>query len=149
MKNNSSFEALYNIYSAMLYSVALEISPNQKAAEEILILTFQKVYKKKLTQQNHPSICATLLKLVIETAQEQLNPDQIKSSFKLKQFEKAPILHKLLCEQISLTEYCEKSRLTRSEIAIKLREEVVLLRKLSNENPLSIQKQWANPGNLS
>jgi len=129
-----TLEMLYNTYSSMLYGIALEISPTQKEAEEILITTFQKIYKKKLTQKNYTSLCATLVKLMIQTAQEKLNPDQTKINFKLKEFEKAPVMHKLLCEQISLEQYSAENNLTRSEIATKLREEISLLRKQKTTN---------------
>lgn len=141
MKHNASLEALYSTYSSILYSIALEISPTPKEAEEILISTFQKIYKRNLTQQNQASICATLIKLTLQTAHEHLNSGQIKNNFKLKQFEHAPILHKLLCEQISLKQYCEESKVTRGEVAKKIREEIVLLRKLKNEYRPWDQKQ--------
>jgi hypothetical protein len=123
----------------------LEISPTQKAAEEILINTFQKIHKKKLTQQNHTSICATLIKLIIQTAHEQLHPDQVKPSFKLKQLNNTPLLNKLLCEQISLKQYCEESNLAREEVSQKLREEVALLRKIKTENYFFVEKQLPQP----
>lgn len=146
MKNNSSLEILYHNYSSILYGIALEISPTQKEAEEILISTFQKVYKKKLTQQNHASICATLIKLTIQTAHELLNPGQVKTNFKIRQLENTPLLQKLLCEQISLNQYCEESKLAREEVTQKLREEVALLRKLKNETRPLDQKQLPHHG---
>jgi len=134
MKNASSFEILYNTYSSMLYAIALEISPDPKEAEEILIHSFQRAYKQNIFQQNSPSVCVALIKLIVQTAQERLNPDQKTSNFKLKQFENAPLLHKILCEPNSLDQYSEETKFTRNELSKKLRNEMLILRKLRNIN---------------
>ena len=129
-----TLENLYNTYSPMLYGIALEISPAQKEAEEILISTFHEIYKQNLLQQAHPSLCATLIKLIIRTAHEQLNSTQLKNNFTLKQFESTPLLHKLLFEQISLEKYGEENELTRAEVAKRIQEEFILLRNLKEKD---------------
>ena len=126
-------ENLYNTYGPMLYGIALEISPAPKEAEEILIRTFHKIHEQNLLQAR-PALCATLIKLVIRTAHEQLNPGQLKNNFRLKQFESTPLIHKLLCEQISLENYGEENKLTRAEVAKRIREEFILLRNLKKRD---------------
>ena len=129
-----TLENLYDTYSPMLYGIALEISPGQKEAEEILISTFHKIGKQNLLQQAHPSLCATLIKLIIRTAHEQLKPGQLKNNFRLKQFESTPLLHKLLCEQISLENYGDENKLARAEVAKRIREEFISLRNLKKKD---------------
>ena len=125
---NNLFENIYDKYSKMLYSIAEEISPSQKAAEEIQITTFKKVHKQNLIQQIYPSICVTLIKLLIQTAHEQIYHNELKHNFKLKQFENTPLLHKLLCEQINIESNCTENNLSRTEAGKILREEFNLLR---------------------
>jgi len=125
-------ENIYDKYSAMLYSIAVEISPSQKAAKEILITTFKKIREQNLIQI-YPSLCVTLIKLLIKTSHQQLKPKELKHNFKLKQFENTPLLHKFLCEKIDLEVHCTENKLTRSEVGEILREEFNLLRKTKKE----------------
>lgn len=117
----------------MLYSIALEISPTPKVAEEVLISTFLKIDEQKSALQNHPSLCVSLIKLVIQTAHEQFSPGQLKNNFKLQFLENTPLLHEFLCEKISVSKYCEENRLSRSEVAKKFREELISLRNYKKE----------------
>ena len=94
----NEFEKIYDRFSPMLYSIALEIAPSEKEAEEIMIITFQKLHRQKLMDTNQHSICATLIKLIIEPAKEQFKSPSIR----LKLFENSPSLHSLLCESTSL-----------------------------------------------
>ena len=130
MNKNSPliFSQLYDKYSTMLYSIAVEISPTEKQAEEILIITFKKAHKLNLVAQTYPSLCITLIKIIIQTAHEHLG--DFKNNFRLKQFENTPLLHKLLCEQINLDNHCQENNLTRAELGKKIREEFNLLRSL-------------------
>lgn len=121
-----TFESLYDTYSPMLYTIALEISPTEKQAEEILSTTFLKAHQQNLIQKNKHSLCATLIKLTIQTAYEQLKP---KSNFRLKQFENTPLLHKLLCEQITLDDHCTENKITRTQVSYQIRKEFNLIRK--------------------
>ena len=116
----------------MLYGIAVEISPSQKAAKEILITTFKKIHEQNLIQI-YPSLCVTLIKLLIKTAHQQLKPKELKHNFKLKQFENTSLLHKFLCEKIDLEDHCTENKLTRSEVGKILREEFNLLRKTKKE----------------
>ena len=136
MKTQSEikFENIYDKYSPIVYGIALEISPTTEIAEQILFRIFQEVYTQNLFEQNHPSLCVTLIKLVFQIAHEQLPHSQVKNNFKLNQFENTLILHKLLCEQLNLEVYCKNNKLTRVEIAKKIREEFIFLRKIKKEN---------------
>jgi hypothetical protein len=126
----------------MLYGVAMEIAPNKTAAEKMLIGTFQKIHQQKLDQQNVPPPYMALVKLLIQTAHEQLYTGQLKYNFQLKQFENTPMLQKLICEQIDLENYCIQNQLTRSEMAKKIREEITSLRDFKKtDNQVNQKKQ--------
>lgn len=122
--------ALYDSHGPMLYGVALQISPTQDEAEEILIRTFVKIERQAMFRNQHPSDCANLIKLVVQTGMEYLGSSVNANNFKLKQFEDTPILHKLICEQMSLDKYCEASGISREEAANALRKEFAPIRKL-------------------
>lgn len=136
MKSQSEikFEKIYDSYSPLVYGIALEISPTTEIAEQILFRTFQEVFNQNLIEQKHPSLCVTLIKLVFHIAHEQLLPSQLKNNFKLKQFENTPLLHKLFCEQLNLEVYCKNNKLSPAEIANKIHEEFIYLRKIKKEN---------------
>lgn len=121
------FENLYDTYSTMLYSIALEISPTKRHAEQILSDTFKEAHKQNLASQKNPAQCIALIKLIIQTARHQLNNNKGKINFRLKQFENTPLLHKLLCEQINLEDHCTQNKVTRSEAAKQMREEFISL----------------------
>ena len=126
---------LYQDYGARLYVVALEIAPNQSAAEKILIDTFVKIHEQQLVQLNEhpPPVYISLIKLLLQTAHEHLYTDQLKYTFKLKQFEHTPLLHKLICEQISLENYCKENHISRAEAAKEIRKEMMSIRKVKSE----------------
>ncbi len=113
----------------MLYGIAVDIAPTEVEAEEILIETFKNFHQKNLIAQNYPSHCITLIKLIIQTAHEQLNPKQSTINFKLKQFENAPMLHKILCEQVDIDNHCVENSMTRADIGKLIKEELNLLLK--------------------
>ena len=101
--SNTSVEKLYHTYGAKLYSIALEIAPNQAAAEQILIGTFVKIHRQQaaLLNGHSPPVYIALIKLILQTAHEQLYTSQLKYNFKLKHFANTPLLNKLICEQIN------------------------------------------------
>lgn len=127
----ASFEKIYDTYAAMLYGIALKISPGKKEAEEILIRTFRKIQQQKLLQQKHPSLCIALVKLTIQTAYEQ--PNQ-KNTLISKQFENTALLNKLLFQNTTIETLCEQSLLTRDQVTKKIREEILALRNMKKEN---------------
>lgn len=116
----NTLENMYDKYSPMLYGIAAEIASSQKEAEQILLTTFQKAHRNDLIEKNKHSLCASLIKLTIQTAHEQLKP---KNNFKLKQFENTPLLHKLLCEQINLEDHCTENKITRTQVLKQIRKE--------------------------
>lgn len=116
---NKSFENIYDTYSPMLFGIAVQISPTEKEAEVIIIATFKKIHEQNLIDQTSPLLCVTLIKLLIQTAHEQLKL----KNFKLKQFENAPLLHKLLCEQAELENHCIENNLSRADARKILHEE--------------------------
>jgi hypothetical protein len=130
---------LYQDYGVKLYVVALEIAPDQAAAEKIVIETFVKIHQQQLVQLNEhpPPSYITFIKLLLQTAHEHLYSDQLKYNFKLKQFEHTPLLHKLICEQISLENYCKENHLSRREAAKEMRKELMSIRKVKSEKPTS------------
>ncbi len=130
MNHKPPIEALYDHHGPVLYGVALQISPTQGEAEEILIRTFMKINRQALFLHHQPTDCANLIKLVIQTATEYLGGSVTANNFKLKQFEGTPILHKLICEQMSLDKYCEANGISREEAAKALRKEFAPIRKL-------------------
>lgn len=127
-----NLENLYDTYSPMLLSMALEISNSRQDAEEILVQTFLKISRLKILDQYHVTLSGKLLKILIQTAKEFVNPQNNSSNFKLKQFEKVPITQQLLFEQIGFENYCSENKTTRTEAAKKLREEMKAFREELN-----------------
>ncbi|AEE53467.1 hypothetical protein [Haliscomenobacter hydrossis] len=140
--SNTSVEKLYHSYGTKLYSIALEIAPNQAAAEKILIGTFVKIHRQQSTLLNthSPPIYITLIKLILQTAHEQLYTSQLKYNFTLKQFANTPLLNKLICEQISLENYCTENQLTRADAAKKIREELMSIRNSKHQTATPLPK---------
>jgi hypothetical protein len=116
-----TIEYVYDTYSSMMYGIALEISQNEQAAAAILISAFQKIHRQKLIQQATHGTCAMLIKLTIQTAYEQIKQE---NRFSLKQFENTPMLHRLLCQQVSLESICQENKLTPTQVAKIIREEM-------------------------
>lgn len=127
--SKSEFLTFYERYSKMVFGAAMEITANQKLAEEILLETFKKAHHQNLDGQTKDSSCLSLIKLLIKTAHEIL-PDGGKPNIRLKMFESSPTLHQLLCEQVSLENHCEEKNISRVEARKNIRAEVNMLRKL-------------------
>ncbi len=88
-----SFENFYDKYCDMIYGIALEISPNKKIAEEILMSTFCKSHKLEIYLKDDPSHRMDLMQLAINVAREKLQESGDNSLTKLKQFESAILAH--------------------------------------------------------
>ena len=123
------FETLYTTYSAMVYSIAIEISPTKRQAKEILISTFQKAYKQNIVEQKYPSNCISVFNLLIQSAHEQLNNDQDKTNIQLAKFKNYPMLQFILCEQATLENHCTENNITNEKAGKNLRAELLLLRQ--------------------
>lgn len=142
--STSTFESFYDKYSAMAYGIALQISPTQQKAQEIVVVAFRNAHEQNLAGQKYPSPCAALIRLLIKAAHEQLNNNRGKTNFKLKQFEKSPMLHHLLCEQVNIEDYCTENKMTRAQAALQLRKEFSLLRKTDHQAGLGISQPAAS-----
>ena len=102
--NNSNFKNIYDNYCPMLYSIALQICHSKMKAEQVLMNTFKKVYTQDITKHQYSIYSITLMRLIVKTAKE-IYPIKLKRNFRLKQFEKTPLLNQLICNQISLQDY--------------------------------------------
>lgn len=131
MGNN--FENIYDKYSTIVYGIAVEISQTKKEAEEIVMNTFIKFHEQNLSEQVHPSPCITLIRLMMQTASELINPEKLKTILRLKQFEKTPLLHNLLYQQVDLDSHCQDNNVSRADVGKVIREEVNFLRNLNNQ----------------
>lgn len=120
----------------MLYSIALQVSPSRIIAEKILLNTFKKVYQQYIVLQEKKPFCIDLIKVIIQTAQEELYPGETKYTFKIKQFENTPLLHKLLIEQVNLENYCNENGITRNNALLIIRNEFMMIRNTSAKNLL-------------
>ena len=116
----------------MLLSMALEITNSKPEAEEVLVQTFLKISRLKIAEQYHVGLSVKLIKILVKTAKEFVNPKNLSTNFKLKQFEKVPITQQLLFEQIGFENYCAENKITRIEAAKKLREEMKAFREEFN-----------------
>jgi hypothetical protein len=130
----SKFEMLLDKYGPMVHQIALQISPTAEQAEEILIKSFADAYKQNIAEQSFPSPFISLIKILINRAQRQFGNSLCDEPFKLPQFEKLPVLQKILCEQTSLEIYCVNNKITREELGKQLRTELLLLRKSHEDN---------------
>jgi hypothetical protein len=127
-----TFDNIYESYKNMIYGIALEVSPSAQEAEEIMVSTFVKVHRDNIPAENHPSICISLIKTVIQTAHERLHPGQSNNNFKIRYFEKTPLLHSMFCGQLNIDKYCMDNGVGRAEAALILREEFNSLRSFKN-----------------
>ena len=133
MMSHSNFENIYDKYCPMLYGIALQICHSKRKAEELLIRTFTKIHEQDINYDKYPVYCITLMRLVIKTAQE-LYPEKFNTNFRLKQFENTPLLNQLICDQISLQDYCNKKYLTQQEALQIIRKEFSTMRNFKKEN---------------
>lgn len=127
-----NFEKIYEKYSPMLYGVALEICLSKKQAEELLMITFKNIHLEDINCEKNPAYCLTLIRLIIKMAY-RLYPENFKTCVSLKQFENTPLLNQLLCEQISLQNYCDKKPLTKQQGLQIMLNEFITIRNSGNE----------------
>lgn len=74
--------------------------------------------------------------MIIQTAQEELYPGETSYTFKIKQFENTPLLHKILIEQVNLETYCNENGITRNNALLIIRNEFMMIRNTSQKNLL-------------
>jgi hypothetical protein len=123
---NHSLEYIYDVYSPIIYGIAVQISSDELEAENILTATFKKISKLTLAKQGSSSLCIRLIKLTIETACDQF-PKYKNGKLELKQFQKLPIFYQLVCENISIESVCTQYDLTTPQLMKYLREELAWL----------------------
>jgi hypothetical protein len=128
------FENIYDRYCPLLYNIALQLCPNEQQAEKILILTFQKIKRQHLFYHENKPYFVDLIKLLVQTAQEELYPGGAASNFKIKQFEKTPLLHKILVEQFSVENYCTENNISRQQALLHVRKEFMLIREIDRSS---------------
>ncbi len=123
-----TFENIYDKYSSLLFGIAIDNSASTNQAEEILIITFKKFNSGGYINQTSPSVCITLIKLLIQTLHEEIIQHENNRDFKIKQFENSPLLNKFMCEQINLNDYCIQKNITRAEARKMLHDEFKKIR---------------------
>lgn len=130
----TEFEILYDTYNEMLYGIAQEIAPSIKEAEQILIITFKMANQQNIVDQKYPSHCISLIKLLIKTAHEQINKTG-KTKLEIKKFKQYPILHNLLCQQVTANDL-NTNISTKKRIGEKLRAEFLLMRYANSKQKM-------------
>ena len=133
--NTLNFKNIYDKYCPMLYSIALQICDSKIKAEQVLINVFKKIYVQDISQHTDSIYSITLMRLIIKSAQE-LYSIKLKSNFRLKQFEHTPLLNQLICNQISIQDYCKQKYLTHQEVLHIIRKEFIIIRDGKKENAL-------------
>jgi len=118
---NKSLEYIYDQYGAVMYGIAMQISSNEKEAEQILVGTFKKIYNQNPTNQPLPGI--RFIKLTIETACE-LFPKYNRNDLQLKPFHRLPILNKLLCENACAQSLSKHFNISSSQLMKDLKMEM-------------------------
>jgi len=127
----TSFKNIYDTYYHILYDIALQLCPNYTKAENIFLLTFNKISQQLTEWSDKKFSCIDLIKLMIQIAKEELYPGEMQCNFKIKQFENTPILHKILVEQLCLENYCTENSITRSKAIADIREEFLVIRNIN------------------
>ena len=114
-----------------MYDIALQLCPNNTKAENIFLLTFNKISQQHTEWSDKKFSCIDLIKLMIQIAKEEMYPGDMECNFKIKQFENTPILHKILVEQLCLENYCLENSITRSKAIADIREEFLVIRSIN------------------
>ena len=117
-----AFEKFYDTYSPMLYGMALQLSPTQRQAEELLVKTFVILHKQKFVEANDPCVCINLIRLLLGTAQEQFKAAE------LHPFKNAPMMNLILSGKMSVREVCLHNRVNVIQLGKIIRAELNSLR---------------------
>lgn len=134
--NTTNFEILYDTYCPMLYDIALQITSTQKEAEQIVITTFFKAHQQNIEEQKSPLICIKLIKLIIETAHQQLNNNRGKTNFNIKQFQNTPMLHQIICEQMTFENYCIQNKIAKEQAMKNFKKEFSEILKVKTQSTI-------------
>lgn len=122
----TAIEKIYDLYSPVMFGIAMEVCGTEKEAEEVLISAFERIKSETFTYYDSGSICSLLINLTLQTAHEHLRQD-----YKIteQQMGNSVLLHQLLFREISLENYCRENKLTFLEAGRKMRKEFNHLRK--------------------
>jgi hypothetical protein len=126
------FEKIYDKYAGIIYGIALEICSDKNDAEQIFISIFKKIYDDNLTIKNSPNYYITLIKLIMDTAKAELNNSNNLELISLKQFENTPVLHNLICNDITLDAYCEINYIPVQNGLLMIKNEFNILRGIKS-----------------
>ncbi len=126
----------FEIYSPMIFGIALQLSPNQQKAEDLLLKTFELIRANKLAEQSSSSRSIELIKLVLQVAQElqYIGPQTIHT---------APLISQLIAKKITVRETCEQNKSNVIQLGKEIRAELNSLRIQAiniHSNPLQIQQ---------
>lgn len=128
MNQQRTFEILYDQYSSMVYTIALEVSASDSEAEAILLSTFQEAYAKYQLTNLLPG-CSDFIRMTFQVIQKQFTAT---GSIRLSAFKSSPVIHHVFCSATGLDGYCDEHHVTR-EVGLKLlREEFNQLRSASS-----------------
>lgn len=144
----SNFENIYDKYCPMLYGIALQVCSSHKKSEELLIYTFRKIQEQDINQEKYPAFCITLIQLLINCG-KKLYPKKFKNGFRLKQFENTPLTNQLICDQISLQDYCNENFLTQQEGLQIICKEYSTIRNCKIENKVAADNAFSSRSRLA
>ena len=123
---DQQLERIYDQYSPVMYNIAMQLTSSEKESEQILICMFKKISKQKLFEPDHTLPCVRFIKLTIETTYE-LFPKYKRIPIQLKQFQRSPILNKLLCENMSIKSFSWQNNISSSQSMQSLKIEMAML----------------------
>lgn len=126
MKENTSAEHLYDTFSPLIYSIALQISPSPKLAEEVLCNSFKKFYNWMASKAYTGFVFPSIIRLTVDTAKDLFHVD---TNLRLRQFELTPMLYKLVCQDCTFQEYLESSKLSKEEGLQRIQKEVAFIKQ--------------------
>jgi hypothetical protein len=136
MTSYSKFKNIFDTYCPLLYDIALQICKSHSKAEKLLKYTFRKIHEQDIVEQKFPAFCITLMRLIIKSGNE-LYPAKFKKGFRLKQFVKTPLINQIICDEISLHDYCNENKLSQEEVGQIFRKEFMVIKNYKKENKVS------------
>lgn len=137
----SKTEVLYDVYSPMLFGIALQISPTIQKAEHILAATFCKAHEQNISDKKHPILFLGLIRLLVEIAHQEFNNGKGCTNFNVVQFQKSSIVHSILFELIPLENYCLENNLNRQEAMRNMRSEFLEIMRTHKFSDTSISSR--------
>jgi hypothetical protein len=121
-----TFEAIYDAYGALLHSIALDILPSRREADEATTRTFVKIYTQPLARRS--LLCIELIRLLLTTAHE-LYPGSVSTAIPAGKMRQTPLIYRIIYERFDTDEYGAQNNLTYKQVRKMLHEEVFLIRE--------------------